>query len=77
MVITKLMGGLGNQMFQYAVGRCLADMNSCMLKMDVSFYKSNERRKYELGVFNIVESFASKQEIDLLCKARNPVRLLF
>ncbi len=36
MVITKLVGGLGNQMFQYAAGRALAWRTKQELKMDLS-----------------------------------------
>jgi hypothetical protein len=70
------MGGLGNQMFQYALGRCLADINNCALKLDVSFFETNELRKYELRSFNIVESIASKREIEKLSKSRNPFKAL-
>lgn len=38
MIITKIKGGLGNQMFQYAAGKALSCLNDCQLKMDVSFY---------------------------------------
>src|SRR5262245_19279121 len=38
MIITKLTGGLGNQMFQYAMGRALAERNNVPLKLDLSDY---------------------------------------
>ena len=57
MVITKIQGGLGNQMFQYAIGRHLAYLNKTELRLDLSFYnqipKNNTQRKYLLGNFNI------------------------
>lgn len=37
MIVVKLMGGLGNQMFQYAAGRCLALRHNVVLKADLSF----------------------------------------
>ncbi len=58
MITVKLMGGLGNQMFQYALGRHLAEINHTELVLDLSVYSNtppgNTTREYELGVFNIV-----------------------
>src|SRR5690242_1326332 len=34
----RLMGGLGNQMFQYAVGRTLADLREVQLVLDISHF---------------------------------------
>lgn len=65
MIITKIQGGLGNQMFQYAIGRHLAYLNKTELKLDISFYKDpkkNTFRKYALGNFNIIENFISDDE---------------
>jgi len=36
MITVKLNGGLGNQMFQYALGRCLAEKNKTKLRLDIS-----------------------------------------
>lgn len=63
MIITRLFGGLGNQLFQYALGRVVAYKNNVELKLDISLFDTYELRKYELGVFNIVENFARKEEI--------------
>ncbi|PIT89084.1 MAG: alpha-1,2-fucosyltransferase [Candidatus Levybacteria bacterium CG10_big_fil_rev_8_21_14_0_10_36_7] len=62
-IITKLQGGLGNQMFQYAIGRHLALKNNANLKLDISYYESEKMRKYGLDVFNITENFATPEEI--------------
>lgn len=35
MVVTRLYGGMGNQMFQYALGRALAIKNNTMLGLDI------------------------------------------
>jgi hypothetical protein len=57
MITVRLKGGLGNQMFQYALGRVLAIKNSAELKLDTSFlslnFKSITKRTYNLDVFNI------------------------
>ena len=65
MIIVKLIGGLGNQMFQYAIGRHLAYKNQTKLKLDISGFKTCKLRKYELRCFNIVEEFANDIEIKI------------
>jgi len=70
MIIVKLIGGLGNQMFQYAAGRRLAEINGAVLKLDTGAFKNYSLRKYELGVFNIREQFAAKSETDTLTVAK-------
>jgi hypothetical protein len=69
MVITQLIGGLGNQMFQYAVGRHLARLRNCRLKLDLSRYDDRTRRnyglrQYELKPFNIEADIATPAELE-------------
>ena len=58
MIITKLNGGLGNQMFQYAAGKRLAIKNNTELKIDNTEYQANNYRAYGLNNFNIIENIA-------------------
>ena len=77
MIIVQLLGGLGNQMFQYAAARKIAFDKNTELKLDVSCfkdYKCATERQYELGCFNIIEDFASSEEINLL-KIKNPNKI--
>lgn len=63
MVIVQLIGGLGNQMFQYAMARRLAILKETDLKFDISFFENYKNRKYDLSCFNIIEDFASPEEV--------------
>ena len=53
MIIVKIKGGLGNQLFQYALGRHLALKNNTTLQLDTSFFKNTDHRIFELSNFNI------------------------
>lgn len=66
MIIVYLKGGLGNQMFQYAMGRHLAEIHNTELKMDISAYDYDGPLEYFLGPFNVQQNFASPEEIESL-----------
>lgn len=68
MVIVQLMGGLGNQLFQYAMGRNLAMKWNTVLKLDVSSYEGYEWHDYSLSPFNIDAAFATAEEVAHLVK---------
>jgi hypothetical protein len=67
-IITQLLGGLGNQMFQYAIGRRLAHEHALDLKVDASILLDHTpgrhlvNRDYDLDIFALQVPFASKQE---------------
>jgi len=70
MIITKLIGGLGNQMFQYSAGFSLARKKDVALKMDICFlldkskrYYRHTHRDYALDIFKISGDIASDKEI--------------
>ena len=64
MIITKIAGGLGNQMFQYAAGRSLAITHNCELKLDLSWFDTFKLHNgYELERFNIKAGIATKNEV--------------
>jgi hypothetical protein len=70
MIIVRLSGGLGNQMFQYAAAKRLAAMHGAILKLDTTrLLKTapvDTPREYALGCFNISAAFASVVE-GVLC----------
>lgn len=67
MVIVRIMGGLGNQLFQYAAGLGLSQRHNVPLKLDLSYYvefaKTKWARRYGMNHFNIIPSVASEEEI--------------
>jgi hypothetical protein len=77
MIITKLQGGLGNQMFQYAIGRNLTIRNNSTLKLDTDYYVNNKLFQYGLGHFNITENIASTDEIKKYYNKFNKILDLF
>jgi hypothetical protein len=80
MIVVKLMGGLGNQMFQYAAARRLAFVNSAVLKLDLSWFResggSATPRHYELHALAIEENFATPEEVGRQVRYAHPVRRL-
>ncbi|MBX3749525.1 MAG: alpha-1,2-fucosyltransferase [Opitutaceae bacterium] len=67
MIITRLNGGLGNQMFQYAAGLALAEARRTVLKLDVSWFREDPtyeaHNRYALSCLNVTEQFATDEEI--------------
>jgi hypothetical protein len=66
MIVVKLMGGLGNHLFQYAVGRHLAEIHGTALKLDLSFFATYDLHTYSIWPFNIIENIASEEEVRYL-----------
>ncbi len=52
-VIVRMMGGLGNQLFQYAAGRTVALATGRELLLDTSAYREDPLRAYQLDRFAI------------------------
>src|SRR5258708_5611506 len=61
MIGVRLMGGLGNQMFQYALARKVAHDKNTDFVMDMVFFENiaegDTLREYELDCFKITERF--------------------
>lgn len=64
MIIVRLIGGLGNQMFQYAAARRLAEKHSTTLKLDITGFEEYKLRTYSLHCFHVWEHLATKSEIE-------------
>ena len=70
-VIVKLVGGLGNQMFQYAAALALGEQWQCPVKVDIRHYDKDrthqdqavERRSYQLDCWKLAPVIAGIKDI--------------
>lgn len=65
MIIVRLTGGLGNQLFQYAAALRLAHATGSSLKLDILSYRRDPLRSYALDAFRISAAMAETREIAL------------
>jgi hypothetical protein len=62
-IITRLIGGLGNQLFQYAAARAMALKAGASVKLDLSEFDTDILRRYELGSYAIAAVPASSDDL--------------
>ena len=62
MIAVKLIGGLGNQLFQYAFARKIALIYSTNLYLDLSAFEEYKLHKYSLQNFNLKAHFLNKKD---------------
>ncbi len=72
MVIVRLMGGLGNQMFQYASARALAHRRRQEIFLDLSAFQTDSLRTYQLAPFRIVANQIDSLTVQRLTGYRQP-----
>jgi hypothetical protein len=78
-IITRIKGGLGNQMFRYAAGKALAAQRKADLQIDISFLIEHANdtgdhvaRKFELMLFpNITDKVIDLEKRHLSLRLRN------
>lgn len=63
MVTVAIFGGLGNQMFQYAAGRALANRLGCRLQLDTRHYDRVNSFPYGLGEFSIAANIGTSRTL--------------
>src|SRR3984885_10285921 len=61
MITMSLIGGLGNQMFQYAAGKALAERHGVPLALDISGFRSYALRPFLLDRLLVPEAVTSAQ----------------
>lgn len=62
MIVTRLLGGLGNQLFQYAIGRSLALRHGTQLRLDTGELENQQLRSFRLRHLNISAAELSNAE---------------
>lgn len=74
MIIVKILGGLGNQLFQYALSRSLSLKNNELVKLDTSVFPYYPPLgTYRLHYFNTVANLAKSNEISRFRKYQRKV----
>lgn len=66
------MGGLGNQLFQYAAARRISYVNNVQLKFDISAFNNGGSRSYCLEKFNVAGQVALPRDIARFANADRP-----
>jgi len=74
MIVSKVIGGLGNQMFQYAVGRAVSVRLETDFKIDVSEFKGYSLHQgFELNkVFGVSVALADNKDLKELLSWQTP-----
>lgn len=75
-VTVRLIGGLGNQLFQYATARALALRHGAEVKLDLSGFESYGLRRYELDAYPIAADIAAPEELAAIDAGRPTSGLL-
>jgi hypothetical protein len=76
MIIARLRGGLGNQLFQYAAGKALAEHHRTELALDLYTYTKHPYRKFELSKFSIDAREATRAEVHQFTGSNPVIRYL-
>ena len=70
-ITVNIIGGLGNQMFQYAFGYAVSKENNAKIKLEVSGFNAYDQRYYALDLFNVEENSELKSKYDFLLNKIN------
>lgn len=72
MIVVKLMGGLGNQMFQYATAYALSKKHNTRLAVDTSWFNNqsgvSRKATYELNLLGIDAEIAKLEKYEIVPK---------
>jgi len=63
MITSRILGGIGNQLFQYAAGLAVASRLGAGLQLDRSWFANRDARAYRLDAFAITAGEASDQAL--------------
>lgn len=65
-VVARIEGGLGNQLFQYAAARSLADRLQCGLSLDLRGIAENGDRPFQLDIYHVRAEVADAEMLAAL-----------
>lgn len=65
-IVAQIVGGLGNQMFQYAAAKALARKTGASLQLDISGFEKDPLRNFEMDTLNVKAEIASPELIEKL-----------
>lgn len=72
MIVVRIKGGLGNQLFQYAAAYALAKRLKQPLKLDMSFYPEQSLRSFKLSLLKVeCEDIAQECDVPTLIRLIN------
>lgn len=66
MIVSNVLGGLGNQMFQYAIAHALAEKHKADFYLDISGFEAYPLRRFELDTVFGINNVASKDQVNSL-----------
>lgn len=75
MIVARIMGGLGNQMFQYAAARRLALARNTELRLDVEYFAAQSKRQFALDGWRIRGAVATPCELSLFLPRKRGQRI--
>ena len=70
-ITVNILGGLGNQMFQFAFGYSVSKENNSKIKLEMSGFNAYDKRYYALDLFNVEENLNLKSKYDFLLNKIN------
>jgi hypothetical protein len=76
LIVVEIIGGLGNQMFQYAAATTLACRLGAALRLDVGGFADYPLRRFELGEWRVPVEIATADEVRLARRDDLPRRLV-
>lgn len=80
-VYLRLNGGLGNQMFQWALARMIEETMDMEVYIDMSYFKMSKARPYQLDVFKLkprlIEDWQTRLKLEFLWTFRSLFSQLF
>jgi len=74
MIVVQLTGGLGNQLFQYAIGRAMSIHSNEKLYLDVSMFNWDTLRSYSLEPFSILADIAKNTEVEKIKRLKPSIK---